>query len=89
MKLHAQIRVGAAICVLHNILVDLDEEGMLFTTDDEYDEEETQSHEADSLQAYNISRIETLRANTRRHRIATEMWASYEARQQRCPRLGL
>ena len=43
------------------------------------DDEEERSNETVNVQAYSISRTETLCANTRRDRIATEIWVSYEA----------
>ena len=83
-KLDAQVRVVAAICVLHNILSDINEEGHSLSIDDSYENEQEPIRVE---QAYNISRSETLRANSRRDNIAEDMWAAHLIKRQRRNRL--
>lgn len=83
-KLAAQVRVVAAICVLHNILSDINEEGHSLNIDDSYENEQEPIRVE---QAYNISRSETLRANSRRDNIAEDMWAAHLIKRQRRNRL--
>jgi DDE superfamily endonuclease len=86
-KMEAQVRVVAALGVLHNILVNIREEDYLggqevecTNEDEENGDELAQKHRAGK--GYHITRMEATRSNQRRDDIAEAMWADYLAKQE-------
>ena len=68
----AQVRVVSVLCVLHNILVNLQEiEDLDITVDDEEDDTgEGLTQDQQNGQRYHIARSQTIRAGAKRYRIA-------------------
>jgi hypothetical protein len=74
-QMEAQSRVVPALCVLHNILVNIHEEtdpGETATEDEDPDPEIHHEH-----RGYSISTQESERASAKRDEIATAMWNSF------------
>ncbi len=84
-KIEAQVKVVAALCVLHNILVNIREVDFDGQFDDIGDEEEEARGEEltgyqGGGQVYHITRGESTRAGKKRDDIATRMWECYQRR---------
>ena len=89
-KMEAQVRVVSALCVLHNILVNMQEvdEAEIEDLDiEEAGDREDLAENQRTGEGYHISKREGTRALRKRDEIATAMWEDYlatkEARQQR------
>jgi hypothetical protein len=82
-KMEAQMLVVQALCVLHNILVNLNEQDPEENPDggepDEDDEIEEQigGNNGEGIEGYNITDREKTRAEATRDAIASVMWADY------------
>jgi len=81
--MQAQVRVIAALCVLHNILTYINGEEEDLQMQFESADEHNQDAEEDQARAYNISRTEYEAASAKRDAIARAMWDDYVARKQR------
>jgi hypothetical protein len=81
-KMRAQTRVVSALCVLHNILVNIREEGpSSILVEDHNDEDgEDLSQNQRIGQGYHITRGESARSSRRRDEIAEAMWDDYVTR---------
>jgi hypothetical protein len=90
-KIDAQVKVVAALCVLHNILVnirEITEEDLQEIVDQDGDlEKEDLEEEQQSGMNYHIMRRERTRAGVRRDNIADAMWEDYIQFHQRRSRL--
>ena len=79
--MQAQVRIVSALCVLHNILIDLNEVADTEEVDDQDIEDNHIEEDLDPGQhnehGYHISRSETARAKARRDAIALAMWQDY------------
>jgi hypothetical protein len=76
-KMDAQARIVPALCVLHNILVNIGEE-----TDLEPKLEDPEDNDLEAVRefrGYEITARELQRANQKRDETATAMWSDYEA----------
>jgi hypothetical protein len=82
-KIKAQILVVQALCVLHNILVNLNEQDPEENPDrrepdeDNKIEEQIGGNSGEGIKGYNITDREKTRAEAKRDTIASVMWADY------------
>jgi hypothetical protein len=76
-KMKAQARVVAALCIIHNVLVNIQEEEDLGEADDVEEEED---EDAQEYQSYIITARESRRAAAKRDEIAQAMWNDYQTR---------
>ena len=79
----AQVRIVSALCVLHNILVNLREADLEADDVDEADLEEDGEELSESERSgrgYHVSRGEQTRAAVKRDEVATAMWTEYLTR---------
>lgn len=85
-KMTAQVRVVSALCVLHNIFVNLrevEELDLENIVEEDLDEDgEDLSQSQSSGQGYHVSRREGIRAGVFRDTIATAMWNDYLSRKE-------
>ena len=85
-QMEPQVRVVAALCVLHNILNNFAEEEIDTSSAPGASASAAPAEEIadeDDEHIYNISRAEIDASVTRRHEIASAMWADYVVRRQR------
>jgi len=81
-KMETQARIVSALCVLHNILINIKEEEYFEDIASVQDDDNNNGDENIIINhnGYTITAIESKRASAKRNQIATEMWNDYIAR---------